>query len=329
MPWKPGSRRRRGTCMRSVLGGHRHLAWKLGEMARGLRILRGFDPCPDRWALGWYLRALGELEAAYEQNHLPVLPRRHPPAPGPAAPRGGERATRLGQRSPQFLMGRTTRSCRTDPLGCVIPRAQILLYQGRGGRAWLATEPEQVYEHDRLGGRPGAMPVVSGPRWRAGWTTPRPCSLSLERAAALGAAFRLRGASVPVSPGPVSDRAGGPAISRLRSSHVDEGLHLARSVRAGLYHVELLCVQAELLLDSSKAADAESPAREAVRLASAAECQFQWGAGEAGHLLGRSLVAQNRRAEARSILERVRSLRLRIGDSRLKQTEALLKSTDR
>ena len=23
-----------------VLGGHRHLAWKLGEMARGLRILR-------------------------------------------------------------------------------------------------------------------------------------------------------------------------------------------------------------------------------------------------------------------------------------------------
>ena len=36
----------------NVLGGHRHLAWKLGEMARGLRILRGFDPCPDRWALG-------------------------------------------------------------------------------------------------------------------------------------------------------------------------------------------------------------------------------------------------------------------------------------
>src|SRR5262249_26423361 len=28
-----------------VLGGHRHLAWRLGEMARGLRILRGFEPC--------------------------------------------------------------------------------------------------------------------------------------------------------------------------------------------------------------------------------------------------------------------------------------------
>ncbi len=42
-----------------VLGGHRHLAWKLGEMARGLRIIRRFNPCPDRWALGWYLCARG------------------------------------------------------------------------------------------------------------------------------------------------------------------------------------------------------------------------------------------------------------------------------
>ena len=39
-----------------LLGGHAHLAWKLGEMARGLRILRGFTPCPDQAALGWYLR---------------------------------------------------------------------------------------------------------------------------------------------------------------------------------------------------------------------------------------------------------------------------------
>src|SRR6202035_4568293 len=36
---------------RDALGGMRHLAWKLGEMARGLRILRGFDSCPDRDAL--------------------------------------------------------------------------------------------------------------------------------------------------------------------------------------------------------------------------------------------------------------------------------------
>ncbi len=51
-----------------VLGGLRHLGWKLGEMVRGLRILRGFDPCPDRWALAWFLRSLGELEEAWARN---------------------------------------------------------------------------------------------------------------------------------------------------------------------------------------------------------------------------------------------------------------------
>ena len=56
-----------------VLGGHRHLAWKLGEMAPRaanpplLRLL------PGPMALGWYLRALGELEAAYEQNAFPYF----------------------------------------------------------------------------------------------------------------------------------------------------------------------------------------------------------------------------------------------------------------
>ena len=54
-----------------VLGGLRHLAWKAGEMARGLRILRGFNPCPDPWDLGWYLRALGELDEAFACNAVP------------------------------------------------------------------------------------------------------------------------------------------------------------------------------------------------------------------------------------------------------------------
>ena len=128
----------------NVLGGHRHLAWKLGEMARGLRILRGFDPCPDRWALGWYLRALGELEAAYEQNPLPyfradirLLQGRLPQVEAEGDPGRTEIAA--------FLMGRTTR-LPADPLGCAIPRAQVLLYQGRAGRAWLAAEPEDIYE---------------------------------------------------------------------------------------------------------------------------------------------------------------------------------------
>ena len=73
MRFKPGNTPKPFNSTTEVLGGHRHLAWKLGEMARGLRIVRRFDPCPDRWALGWYLRALGEFELAYEQNNLPFF----------------------------------------------------------------------------------------------------------------------------------------------------------------------------------------------------------------------------------------------------------------
>ena len=82
----------------------------------------------------------------------------------------------------------------------------------------------------------------------------------------------------------------------------------------GLFQVELLCLQAGLLLKESEPDDAEQAARTAIKLASAAECQFQWGAAKAGHLLGRSLLRQDRRDEARAILEKVRALRQRIGD---------------
>ena len=109
---------------------------------------------------------------------------------------------------------------------------------------------------------------------------------------------------------------------------MDDGLRLARQCGLGLYHIELLCVKAELLLDRAPA-DAEPPAREAVRLASAADCQFLWGAAEAGHLLGRVLLRQDRPDLARPILERVRSLRVRLGDCRLNRTESLLRSIDR
>src|SRR5207244_387974 len=111
---------------------------------------------------------------------------------------------------------------------------------------------------------------------------------------------------------------------RAAQPDVDEGLHLARQSGLGLYHVELLCVPAELLLDGSQATAAARSARAAVGLASSADCQFLWGAAEAGHLLGRSLLAQSRPDEARSILEEVRALRLRIGDFRAELTQALI-----
>ena len=55
----------------NVLGGLRHLGWKLGEINRGLRILRQFDPCPDPWGLAWHQRAVGELDQTHVHNPLP------------------------------------------------------------------------------------------------------------------------------------------------------------------------------------------------------------------------------------------------------------------
>jgi hypothetical protein len=113
---------------------------------------------------------------------------------------------------------------------------------------------------------------------------------------------------------------------RVAELAVDEGLHIARQCGLGLYHVELLCVRAESLLDTEQAVDAERSAREAIGLASASDCQFAWGCAEAGHLLGRSLNAQGRSEEAKSLLEEILSLRISIGDFRAEQTKALIRT---
>jgi hypothetical protein len=316
-----------------VLGGHRHLAWKLGEMARGLRILRGFDPCPDRWALGWYLRALGELEAAYAQNPFPYFRADLRLLQGRLTlvePEGDPARTAIAD----FLMGRTTR-LPDQPLGCAIPRAQLLLYQGRSAPAWLAAEPEEIYE-------------------MIGWEDDRTrCQLHRAEAAcrmddtpsmarALESATRwvLHSGSVEhlclyhLVRARIEKRSGDVRAAQL---DVNEGLHLARQSGLGLYQIELLCVQAELFLGGAQAATllggsadpAEQSAREAVHLATAPDCQFAWGYVEAGHLLGRALLAQGRRKEAVSNLEAVQAVRVRIGDHRAGQTEALIKSITR
>jgi hypothetical protein len=303
-----------------VLGGHRHLAWKLGEMARGLRIIRGFNPCPDRWALGWYLRALGELEAAYEQNNLPFFRADIRLLQGRLSEVERE-ADAARAEVARFLMGCATR-LPADALGCVIPRVQILLYLGRNADAWLSTQPEQVYEmigweDDRarcqlfradvasqLGDREGAeqsLEAATGWALHAG-SIEHLCIYHLVRARI---AFRAQ------------DRHSAQLAAK-------EGLHLARRCGLRLYLVELLSLRAELFLDESQPSAAEDAAREALALASAPECQFQWGAAEAGHLLGHSLLAQARLVEARAALGDARALRFALGDPRVVQTERLL-----
>src|SRR5262249_39327647 len=109
-----------------VLGGLRHLGWRLGEIARGLRILPGFNPCPDRWALGWFLRALGELEEACQHNDLPYFRADVRLLQGrlPEVEREGDPARSA---MAAFLMGRTA-TVPPPALGCAVPRAQAWLY---------------------------------------------------------------------------------------------------------------------------------------------------------------------------------------------------------
>jgi hypothetical protein len=305
-----------------VLGGHRHLAWKLGEMARGLRIVRKFSPCPDRWALGWYLRALGEMEEAFEQNNFPFFRADIRLLQGrlPEVEQEGD-LTRAGIAA--FLMGETTR-LPSFPLGCAIPRAQLLLYLGYTGEAWLSeTQPEQVYE-------------------LIGWADDKArCQLyRAEAASSMGdvASSRLafdQAARWVLHSGSVEHlclyhlfrcrRFRRTWESERAWLAMDEGLHVARESGLGLYLVEFLCERAELLLNRSAAIEAEGPAREALEFASVVQRRYLWGAAQASHLLGRALIAQERLEEARVVLEDTRSLRARIGDFRVEQTESLIK----
>jgi hypothetical protein len=306
----------------NVLGGHRHLAWKLGEMARGLRILQGFDPCPDRWALGWYLRAMGELEAAYEHNPLAyfradirLLQGRLPEVEAEGDTGRAEIAA--------FLMGRVTRT-PPDLLGCAIPMAQVLLYQGRAGQAQRVAEPEDVYDmtgwnDDRARGRLFRAEAAS--RLDDRTTATR----SLDDAAR----WVLHSGSMEhlclyhLVRARIARRDGDFEVTQLA---VEEGLRVARHCGFWLYQVELLCEQAELQLAGSCDTGAVRSAREAFDLASSPDCQFLWGGAEAGHLLGRALFACGRVAEARAALERTLAIRHHIEDSRAEQTEALLRS---
>jgi hypothetical protein len=303
-----------------LLGGLRHLGWKLGEMARGLRILRGFEPCPDRWALAWYLRALGELEEAYRHNDLAyfradvrLLQGRLPEV---AAEGDDVRAAAAA-----FLMGQTT-----DPppsvLGCAVPRAQALLYRGqlrRSGKAgWLGQlyndlgwEGERARCHLLLAEAARRMSDDAGCRRHlkaaSGWILH---SGSVEH---LGLLHLVRARAAQVA----GDRE---AAQRA----VNEGVHLTRQCGLGLYLIELLCLQAEIMLDRGDAPAAEQMAGEALWRAAAIDCQFAWGEAEARHLLGRALVVLGRTTEARAVLDVALALRQRIGHPGAVQTERLL-----
>jgi hypothetical protein len=306
---------------RDILGGLRHLAWKLGEVARGLRILREFKPCPDPWALGWYLRALGELDEAYRQNALPyfradvrLLQGRLPEV---AAEVDSARAAVAA-----FLMG-TTSDLPPNFLGHAVPRTQLLIYLGRLDQARRSAGLERLYQEIGQEGersrchlllaevaRRQADPALAlqhleaAARWilHSG-SCEHLCQLHLIRA-------RLA-------------RSTGDAEAARRDT--EEGLHLAERADLGLYRIELLCERAEECLARGEGAPAERPAREALRHATAANCRFRWGAAEAGHLLGQALFSQGRVAEARHVLDEALRVRRELHDPRADQTARLVR----
>lgn len=271
-----------------TLGGLRHLGWRLGEMARGLRILRGFDPCPDRWALGWFLRALGEFEEAYAHNDFPYFRADIRLLQGrlPEVEREGD-DTRTA--TAEFLMGRTTQP-PPSVLGCAVPRAQILLYLGRFTQSRQIAQLDPLYQsmgHQGERAR-GQLIAAEAARRQADSVS---CRENLQAASA----WILHSGSVEhlCLYYLISARAADAAGQREEAQRAaNEGLHLARAHGLGLYHIELLCLQGEINLARGDAPAAERMAREALWRATAADCRFAWGEAEAHHLLEKARAAQ-------------------------------------
>jgi tetratricopeptide (TPR) repeat protein len=303
-----------------ALGGLRHLGWKLGEMARGVRILRSFPECPDRWALGWFLRALGEYEEALALNPLPcfradirLLQGRLPHV----AVEGDETRAAIAA----FLMGRT-KEFPPDRLGCAIPTAQLLLLQGRLHRLNASGFRVDLYQD-------------------IGWEGERArCQLLLAEAARRHGDLAAAGASLQaayswaVHSGSIEHlcllhlvqarlaRSEGDGENAQRA--VAGGIHMARQCGLGLYLIELLCEQAEICLARADAPAAEHVAAAALERAQSPDCQFQWGAAEAGHLLGQALWQQGQLDRARRFLKRALARRRILGDPRVELTRHLL-----
>ncbi|HJT36601.1 MAG TPA: ATP-binding protein [Pirellulales bacterium] len=295
-----------------VLGGHAHLAWKLGEVARGLRIVRMFPWRENRWALGWYLRSLGEIEEAYRQHNMAyfrsdirLLQGRLPEV----AQEGDPHRTAVAA----LLMGQTLRIPDLE-LGCVIPRPQLYLVLGRPEQALLATEVADLYAE-------------------FGWEGDR-ARTQLLRADAEARHYHLADARQDFDQAAAWILHSG-SMEHLALMHlvharhqricgnssqcakgIADGLSVALQCGFDLYRIELLCEQTILLLGEGQAEAAQETAREALALAISERCQFVWGALGAKHLLGEALLRRQRYGEAAAILDEAHDEARRLGHPR-------------
>ena len=300
------------------LGGVRHLGWKLGESARGARILEGFRSMPDPSAPAWFLRALGELDPARDLARMPYFRADVRLLQGRLAEVGDE-GDSVRAAVASFLMGERTDRLPPDVLGLAVPRLQLLLIQGRHREAWALPRPAQLY---------GAI-GWEGDRARLGILL---AEVARRQGDLDGARDGLDEASAwPIRSGSVEHLALWHLVRcRLLADSgdlpggrraVDEGIHLAGQAGMGLYRVLLLNARAEILAKADPGL-AETSARDSLGLAAAS--RFRWGEGEAGHLLGQALAAQWRFEEARGALAGALEVRAKIGDPAAGATAKLL-----
>ncbi len=188
--------------LREVLGGMRHLAWKLGETARGLRILRGFEVCPDRDALAWFLRP-GRARRGVRNPPDAPFPCGHSPIARPfAGGRSGRRPGALDDRGvpdgPQPRPGARPLGLH-DPArpAAALPRPPRRGPAHRGGGGAL--------RGNRPGGRSGPSSADPG-RGGAPARRRRRLSGAPGRGGPLDPALRLGGASWHPAPARSADR---------------------------------------------------------------------------------------------------------------------------
>ncbi len=307
-----------------TLGGHRHLAWKLGEVARGLRIVRMFPGRPARWALGWYLRSLGEIDEAYRQHNLSyfradirLLQGRLPEV----AQEGDPHRTAVAA----LLMGER-QSVPYLELGCAIPLTQLYLYLGHTEQAVKAAGVVDLYsDYGWEGDRARVQLFLADAELRLNQLTESQNHLDV------AAGWVLHSGSMEHLALLHLVRARRARIAGDRPQHlasIDDGLHVAKQCGFALYEIELTCERALYFFDVDSLDAAEQQARDALRMATDDGCRFVWGALAARHLLGRALLRRKQFDEARSVLQQALDDASRLRHPRAETIRHLLSNAD-
>jgi hypothetical protein len=316
------------------LGGKYHLSRKLGEYARGIRILRSFPTCPFRRDLAWYLRGVGDLRGAYA-----ILTEEDPIWAGsilcllgrlPAVMRGSY--WNMAHVTAEFLSGRSLAGLELFNVtwGEAMIAGELYLLRGDLKRARLSTTVSDSPEHVK------AILVAAEVERRSGEL--EKAEAELERAAP----WVLRSASVEhlcfyhlIRARLMRDR----KQFESADSETSEGIHLARTSKLGLAHIDLLNERARLFIERAKEEQAKGAAERAASYLEEAEwcattglngllgddattaarpdlpleelsmmgarhpeCQYAWGEGESLSLLGESVLRRGLPAQAREPL---------------------------